>query len=161
MGEGVASLPSKWNFFITSGIYIGMWKPTWTRIGIALFFALTAAGQSSTDSLVEAAKTWLKNASAGSRSELLASTDERFIATTPAGDVLVRERLIPSDASQPVQRLPPTELDAPLARVVGETGVVMSHLKTSDGPPLNATFVFARQQSAWKLVAIHLSPNGR
>jgi hypothetical protein len=136
-------------------------KPTWTTIAIALFVAVTAAGQNSTEALIEAAKTWLKNASAGSRAELLATTDDRFIATTPAGDVLVRERLIPSDTSQPVQQLPPEELDGPLARVIGETGVVMSRLKTSGGPPLNATFVFVRQQSAWKLVAIHLSPTGR
>jgi len=138
-----------------------MSKPTWTSIAIALFFALTAVAQSSTDSLVGAARTWLKNASAGSRAELLASTDERFIATTPAGDVLARERLIPSDTSQPVQQLPPAELDGPLARVIGETGVVMSRLKGFGGPTLNATFVFVRQQSAWKLAAIHLSPAGR
>ena len=80
---------------------------------------------------------------------------------TPAGDVLVRERLIPSDTSQPVQQLPAMELDAPLARVIGETGVVMSRLKPSAGPALNATFVFVRQQSAWKLAAIHFSPTGR
>ena len=138
-----------------------MMKMKWTRVVICLFFALTAAGQNASDALVEAAKTWLKNASAGSRAELLASTDEHFLATTPAGDVLARERLIPSDSNQPVQQLPAMELEAPLARVIGETGVVMSRLKASDGPALNATFVFAKQQSAWKLAAIHLSPANR
>jgi Domain of unknown function (DUF4440) len=138
-----------------------MLKTQWTRVVICLFFALTAAGQNSTEPLIEAAKNWLKNASAGSRAELLASTDERFIATTPAGDVLERERLIPSDTSQPVQQLQPLELEAPTARIIGETGVVMSRLKASEGPALNATFVFVRQQSMWKLAAIHLSPAGR
>ena len=140
---------------------MAMVKTKWTRVVVCLFFAVTAAGQNSSDALVDAAKTWLKNASAGARAELLASTDERFIATTPAGDVLARERLIPSDTNQPVQQLPPMELDSPLAQVIGDTGVVMSRLKASDGPALNATFVFVRAQSAWKLAAIHLSPAGR
>jgi hypothetical protein len=137
-------------------------KPTLIRAAIVLFLTGTAGfGQSQAESLVDATKNWLKNASAGSRAELLASTDDRFIATTPAVDVLVRERLIPADTSQSVQQLPPMELDAPLARVIGETGIVMSRLKPSAGPALNGTFVFVRQQSAWKLVAIHLSPVGR
>lgn len=132
------------------------------RAALCLLLVVTTGfGQSPTDSLVDAAKTWLKNVSVGSRVELLSSTDERFLATTPAGDVLVRERLIPSDTSQPVQQLPLMELDAPLARVIGETGVVMSRLKPSAGPVLNATFVFVRRQSAWKLAAIHFSPAGR
>jgi hypothetical protein len=139
-----------------------MLKPTLIRAAICLLLAVTAGfGQSPTDGLIDAAKTWLKNVSAGSRAELLASTDDRFIATTPAGDVLVRERLIPSDTSQPVQQLPPMELDAPLVRVIGEAGVLMSRLKPSTGPALNATFVFVRQQSAWRLAAIHFSPTGR
>src|SRR5215472_18530160 len=83
-------------------------------------------GQASNDGLVEAARTWLKNASTGARTELLATTDPRFLATTPAGDVLGRERLIPSDTSQPVQQLPPMELDAPLSRSVGDSRVVVS-----------------------------------
>jgi|ERR1017187_4202413 len=139
-----------------------MLRPTLIRAAIVLFLAVTASfGQSPTDGLVEATKNWLKNMSAGSRAELLASTDDRFIATTPAGDVVVRERLIPADTRQSVQQLPPMELDGPLARAIGETGIVMSRLKPPAGPALNATFVFVRQQSAWKLAAIHLSPVGR
>jgi hypothetical protein len=118
-------------------------------------------GQPSANGLIEAARTWLKNASTGARAELLAATDPRFIATTPAGDVLGRERLIPSDTSQPVQQLPLTELDGPLSRAVGDTGVVVSRLKSAAGQELNATFVFVRQPSVWILMAIHLSPIGR
>ncbi len=125
---------------------------------MGLLFAVIAAGQSSPDGLIDAAKTWLKNESAGSRAELLASTDDHFIATTPAGDVLERERLIPSDTTQAVQQLPPMELDSPVARIIGDTGIVMSHLKGSSGPAMNATFVFVKRQNAWKLAAIHLSP---
>jgi hypothetical protein len=139
-----------------------MMKPTLIRAAVGLLLAATAGfGQSPSDGLIDAAKSWLKNVSAGSRAELLSSTDAYFIATTPAGDVLVRERLIPSDTSQPVQQLPPMELDGPLARVIGEMGVVMSRLKPSAGLALNVTFVFVRQQSAWKLAAIHFSPSGR
>src|SRR5438552_1693693 len=129
-----------------------MFRLTVIRAAIVLFLTVTAGfSQSPADSLLDATKSWLKNVSAGSRAALLASTDDRFIATTPAGDVLVRERLIPTDTSQFVQQLPPMELDAPLARVIGETGIVMSRLKPSAGPALNATFVFVRQQSIWKL----------
>jgi hypothetical protein len=141
---------------------VAMFKPR--RIHTAIVVLLTASAsfaQSPSDGLIDATKSWLKNVSSGARSELLASTDERFIATTPGGDVLVRERLIPSDASRPVQTLPPMELDGPIMRVVGETGIVMSRLKPSTGTALNATFVFVRQQSAWKLVAIHFSPTGQ
>jgi len=88
-----------------------------TRAAIVLSLTLTAAfPQSPSDSLLDAAKHWLKLVSTGSRTELLASTDERFLATTPAGDVLVRERLIPTDTTQAVQQLPPMELESPLAR---------------------------------------------
>lgn len=139
-----------------------MLRPILIRAALVLSLAATAGlGQSPGDSLIDATKNWLKNVSTGARAELLASTDDRFIATTPAGDVLVRERLIPIDTSEPVQPLPVMELDAPLARVIGETGIVISRLKPSAGPPLNATFVFVRQQSAWKLAAMHLSPVGR
>ena len=139
-----------------------MFKPTLIRAATVLFLGVAAGfAQSPADGLVEATKSWLKNASAGAREELRASTDDRFSATTPAGDVLARERLIPSDTSQSVQQLPPMGLDAPVARVLGDTGIVVSRLKSSDGPVLNATFVFVRQQSAWKLAAIHLSPVGR
>ena len=139
-----------------------MRKPNLILLLLSLLLAVAPGlGQASTAGLVEAAGTWLKNASAGTRAELLAATDERFLATTPAGDVLVRERLIPSDPSQPVQKLPPMELDAPLARAVGDTGIVVSRVKGDAGHDLNATFVFVRQQSSWRLLAIHLSPAGR
>ena len=139
-----------------------MLRTHFIHVAIGLVLATTAGfGQGPTEGLVDAAKAWLKNVSVGARAELLASTDERFLATTPAGDVLVRERLIPSDASQAVQQLPLMELEAPLARVVGETGVVMSRLKPSAGPALNGTFIFVRQQAVWNLVAIHFSPAGR
>jgi hypothetical protein len=141
---------------------VAMLKPIWIRSAIVgMLVASASLAQSPSDGLIDATKSWLKNVSTGARAELLASTDERFIATTPAGDVLVRERLIPADTSQSVQTLPLMELDGPLTRVVGETGIVMSRLKPSTGPSLNATFVFVRQQSAWKLVAIHFSPTGR
>ena len=139
-----------------------MLKLTLIHVAVGLFVVVAAAfPQSPTDGLADAARNWLKNISAGSRAELNASMDDRFIATTPAGDVLVKERLVPSDPNQPVQQLSAMELDAPLVRVFGETGIVMSRLRPSAGPALNATFVFVKQQTRWKLVAVHLSPAGR
>jgi hypothetical protein len=148
--------------FRQDGVYPAMSKPALIRVAFSLFlFVVTASPQSTPDDLAAAARKWLQNISAGSRAELNLLMDERFIATTPAGDVLVKERLVPSDPNQPVQQLPAMELEGPLTRVIGETGVVMSRLRPVSGSPLNATFVFAKQQSAWKLVALHLSPVGR
>src|ERR1017187_4605182 len=117
---------------------------TWGLL-LACTFGLA---QSGTDTLIQATKDWLKNSSLGAREELNASMDGRSLITTPAGDVLSKERLAPSDASQPVQKLPTMDLDSPIARVFGETGVVMSRLKPSEGPALNATFVFVNRQGA-------------
>ena len=111
-----------------------------------------------TDELMQATKQWLSNISSGNGTELNALMDPRFLATTPAGDVLSKERLVPSDSSKPVQKLSASELDAPIARAFGDTGVVMSRLKAAEGPALNGTFVFVKNDSKWKLVAVHLSP---
>ncbi len=139
-----------------------MRNQTLIRVATGLLLAAGLAfPQSPSDALIEATKSWLRNVSTGSRAELNASMDEKFLATTPAGDVLSKERLVPSDPSQPVQQLPAMELDAPLARIFAETGVVMSHLKSESGPTLNATFVFVSRQNTWKLAAVHLSPAGR
>jgi hypothetical protein len=130
-----------------------------TRLTFGLLLACACAlPQSATDTLIQATKDWLKNSSAGARDELNRSMDARCLITTPAGDVLSKERLVPSDVSRPVQTLPAMDLDGPMAHVFGETGVVMSRLKPSEGPALNATFVFVNRQSAWKLVAVQLSP---
>jgi hypothetical protein len=99
--------------------------------------------------LVSAAKTWMNHASAGVRGELLESTIPEFIATTPGGEIMVRENLFPSSPDQPVQKLPPLEWDS---------GVVMGLLQAPGNPGLHATFVFVRREKAWKLAAIHLSP---
>jgi len=130
-----------------------------TGVTFGLLLACTfGLAQSGTDTLIQATKDWLKNSSLGAREELNASMDARCLVTTPAGDVLSKERLVPSDVSQPVQRLPAMDLDGPIARVFGETGVVMSRLKPSEGPALNGTFVLVNRQGAWKLVAVQLSP---
>ena len=150
------------NIFRRFGVYASMANSVIVRVSFTLLlFVTTTLAQNGSDGLSDAAKKWLKDISNGSRTELNASMDERFIATTPAGDVLTKERLVPLDPSQPVQQLPSMELEAPLSRVYGETGIVMGRLKPADGPPLNGTFVFVKQQSGWKLVALHLSPAGR
>ena len=86
--------------------------------------------------------------------------DEGFIATTPAGEVLPKARLVPDDPSQAIQRLPAMELESPLVRLYGTTAVLMGRLQsTSDSKQaLNGTFVYIKQGSGWRLVSMHLSP---
>jgi hypothetical protein len=112
------------------------------------------------DGLEKAAKEWMANASTGARVELLASTIPEFIATTPAGDVVVRENIIPSQTDAPVQRLPSAALEFALPLLLGDTGVVMARFKPVTGPGLNATFVFVRREASWKLAAVHFSRVG-
>ena len=85
--------------------------------------------------------------------------DPRFIANTPGGDILAKDRLVPDDESAPVQKLPPLKLDGPMVRMYGDTAVLMSHLKPGggDGPLMNGSFVYQKQEKTWKLVALHLS----
>jgi hypothetical protein len=80
--------------------------------------------------------------------------------TTPAGDVLPKERLVPDDPDEAVQQLPAMSLENPIARIYGDTAVVMGSLKSAADPKqiLNSTFVFSRIDRVWKLVAVHLSP---
>ena len=79
--------------------------------------------------------------------------------TTPAGDVLTKERLVPDDPAQAVQQLPAFDLDSPMVRLYGDTAVLMARLKSTAGAAqtMNRTFVYNKRDGAWKLVAIHLS----
>jgi Domain of unknown function (DUF4440) len=127
---------------------------------VLLLFTLpsSAFAQSDSDQVTAAASKWLKAVSTGDRAQLETIMDAQFLATTPAGDVLTKERLVPKEADKPVQKLPPMEMDAPLVRIYGSTAVLMSKLKSEGGPAMNATFVFDKSSSGWKLVALHLSP---
>jgi hypothetical protein len=120
---------------------------------------LATAQQSAQDELVQLTRNWLKGVSTGDRAGLNAIMDPRFIATTPVGEVLTKEHLVPDDASQAVQQLPAMELDSPLVRVYGDTAVLMGRLKSvADAKQvMNGTFVYAKRDNAWKLVAMHLS----
>jgi hypothetical protein len=132
------------------------------RLAVVLISVLIAGAaqeeQKIPDDLIQATKQWLKDSSLGDRTQLNASMDPRFLATTPAGDVLSKERLVPTELSKPVQKLPSMELDGPIARAFADTGVVMCRLRATEGPDLNGSFVFVRSDGKWKLVAVHLSP---
>jgi hypothetical protein len=119
--------------------------------------SLSVAAQSATDEVVKMASGWLTAISVGDRATLSNIMDPNFLATTPGGDVVTKERLVPNDANKPVQKLPQMELDAPMVRIYGTTAVLMSRLKSAGGPAMNATFVFSKDRT-WKLVAIQLSP---
>jgi len=123
------------------------------------FAVLSAAQQSAQDEVLQTARSWLKDMSTGDRAGLNAIMDPRFIATTPAGDVLTKERLVPDDPTQAVHQLPALELDSPIVRLYGDTAVLMGRLKSvADAKQvLNGTFVCSKRDNAWKLVAVHLS----
>lgn len=130
---------------------------------IVCMLTLIASAQSAKtpqDQVSDATTKWLKAVSTGDRAALNAIMDARFVATTPAGDVISKNRLVPDDPSRPVQQLPPLQLDSPLVRVYADTAVLMGRLKSSDnsGQLLNSTFVYTKQNGAWKLIALQLSP---
>jgi hypothetical protein len=127
---------------------------------LTLAIGLTQSSKSPQDDVIAATNKWLKDISAGDRTALNGAMDGRFLATTPAGDIITKDRLVPDDTSSPVQQLPPLELDSPIVRLYGDTAVLMARLKSASGSAqaLNGTFVYAKQNGHWKLVALHLSP---
>ncbi len=134
------------------------------RIIVAACFLMFSSAftqvQSTQDEVLQATRNWLRNSSKGDRAGLNAIMDTRFIVTTPAGDVLTKERLVPDDPTKAVQQLPTLDVDAPIVRVYGDTAVLMGRLKSTsdDKQVLNGTFVYSKQDNNWKLVALHLSP---
>ena len=122
-----------------------------------------ALGQSAStdhDDVTGATRNWLKSINTGDRDALNRTMDARFVATTPAGDVLTKDRLVPDDPSRPVQQLQALTLDSPVVQLYGDTAVLMTRLRSAGQSrgDLNGTFVFTRQHGAWKLIALHLSP---
>lgn len=134
-------------------------RSTLTACLMVLFVAFLQAQQSAQDEVLQATRNWLQGVSTGDRAGLNAIMDPRFIATTPAGDVLTKERLVPDDPAQAVQRLPALDIDSPIVRLYQDTAVLMGHLKsTADAKQVvNGTFVFTKRDNTWKLVAVHLS----
>jgi hypothetical protein len=125
---------------------------------LTLICAFALAQQTPQDTVIQNTREWLKSISQGDRIVLNRIMDERFIATTPAGDVLTKERFVPGDETQAVQQLPAMDLDGPLVRVYGDTAVLMSRLRpVGNEKSLNSTFIFRKQDNSWKLVALHLS----
>jgi hypothetical protein len=99
---------------------------------------------------------WLTAISTGDRATLNRIMDARCLITTPVGDILSKDRLVPDDESRGVQTLPLMELSGPIVRVYADTAVLMTHLQPKgDGEGWVSTFVYAKQDSKWKLVALH------
>jgi hypothetical protein len=134
---------------------------TFIACTLLLFAAAHAAVQSPQDDVLQATRNWLKGMSTADRTELNSIMDPQFVATTPAGDVLAKDRLVPDDSSQAVQQLPAFDLDSPMVRVYGDTAVLMGRLKSAGDAKqdLDGTFVYAKHGNGWKLVAVHLSPH--
>jgi hypothetical protein len=109
--------------------------------------------------VLQATRNWLKGISSGDRAELNAIMDPQFIATTPAGDVLAKDRLVPDGSA--VQQLPAFEVDSPTVRLSGDAAVLMGRLTATSDPKqvLDGTFVYAKRDNSWRLLAVHLSPH--
>ena len=119
------------------------------------------AQQSAQDEVLQTTRNWLKGMSTGQRAELDAIMDPGFVATTPGGDVLDKEQLMPDDSARAVQQLPVFELQSSTVRVYGDTAVLMGRLNMNSDPKqaLDGTFVYVKRGNAWKLVAVQLSPH--
>ena len=90
--------------------------------------------------------------------------DAEFLAVTPAGDIVPKQRLVPDDPEKAVPKLPPFDLDRPIVHLYGGAAVVTGTWVgkgTSDGKPVNAqerwtdTWVTIGR---WQCVASHSSP---
>jgi Domain of unknown function (DUF4440) len=129
-----------------------------TAVFIVLSIPLNIyANQPNEQTVIRTAEDWLHDVSQGDRTALNSITDSAFIATTPAGDVLTKDRLIPEQGA--VQRLPQFTLQGPTVRIAGSTAVLMGRLHAAEqGGDLNSTFVFISFGTKWKLVGLHLSP---
>jgi hypothetical protein len=126
---------------------------------LAVTGALSTAQPTAQDQILQMTRDWLQNVSKGDRASLNRIMDARCLITTPIGDVLTKDRLVPDDEAHAVQRLPLMELEGPMVRLYGDIGVLMSHLRPteSDGQQMNGTFVYRNQNSSWKLVGLHLA----
>ncbi len=120
---------------------------------------LSQAQPTAQDQVVQTTRDWLQSISKGDRASLNNIMDALCLITTPAGDVLPKDRLVPDDEAQVVQRLPLMDLDGPQVRLYGDTAIVMSRLKATagGGQRTSGTFVYRKQDNTWKLVAIHLA----
>jgi hypothetical protein len=108
------------------------------------------------DEVLQITREWLTAISAGDRAALNRIMDARCLVTTPGGDILSKERLVSEDESRAVQTLPPMELSGPIVRVYASTAVLMTHLKpTGEGQEWIGTFVYSKQGTGWRLVALH------
>jgi hypothetical protein len=125
---------------------------------LILLISSTRAQQNPEQEILRTTRGWLKSASQGDRAGLNAIMDARFIAVTPGGDILTKERLVPDDPT-PVQQLPPFDLENPIVRLYGDTAVLMTRLSTAGvSQTMNATFVYSKRDNSWRLVAVHISP---
>ena len=112
--------------------------------------------QTPQDEVLQITREWLKAISAGDRVTLNRIMDPQCLVTTPGGDILSKERLVPNDDSQSVQTLPSMELSGPLVRIFANTAVLMTHLRpTGEGQEWLSTFIYNREGSTWKIVGLH------
>ena len=132
------------------------------KLPVSLLIALlsTMAGRAQAqrtpqDDVTQITREFLVAINTGDRTTLNRIMDARCLITTPAGDILSKERLVPEDESRAVQTLHRMELNNPVVRVYADTAVLMSYLKPiAEGQEWAATFVYVKQLNGWRLVAL-------
>src|SRR5947207_2066792 len=92
------------------------------------------------DEIVQLEQQWLAAGHAADPSALDVIEADEFIATTPAGDVVTKNELMPQPGGS--NRLPKLSLKQTTVRVHGDTAVLMARVVGEQGgPELNATNV--------------------
>jgi len=111
------------------------------------------------DELVKMEREWLEAETKGDVASLDRMYAEDFIGTTPDGNVVFKEDVVPSAEMQGRSRLPKCTLKESVVRVWGTTSVVMGLVAVGDAVPsgqLRFTKVYLKRDGAWKCVALHL-----
>jgi len=123
-----------------------------------------AQGTSSNNAAVEAElvkmeRQWLEAEAKGDIAALDRMYASDFIGTTPGGDIVFKEDVVPPAEMQGHGRLPKSSLKESVVRVYGTTAVVMGLVAVEDPArpgQLRFTKVYLNRDGHWICVAAHL-----
>jgi ketosteroid isomerase-like protein len=119
----------------------------------------TGTSVNAEDEILQIEKQWLRAAHQADRSALDALMSDDLVATTPAGDIVGKDELMPAE---PGSGLPQFNIVNSTVHIFGDAAVVMARLFPANGTgDMDSTTVFQRQNGTWRIVAVQLSRRGR